>query len=100
MHFTVSELRTFKTIEREADLEASKLLGDAPDFVQFRHPVKAYVKAELVYSEVLITGRASTVVNFDCSRCLANFESRIQGEFRQSFPLETESIDATPYIRE
>src|SRR5258706_8620323 len=100
MQFRISEIQSQHSLSREEEFDATKLLGNPPEFVKFTHPVNAKVQADLIYSEILISGTVSTIVNLSCARCLEVFERKIEGGFKQAYSLDGMVIDLTPELKE
>ena len=101
MRFLVSEIRDAGHIQREESVDATELLGPAPEMVSFRHPVKSRVTANMTHQgEIVFSGRVETVFTFQCGRCLDIFERPVKMEFQQVVTPEGTEVDISNEIRE
>ena len=101
MRFLVSEIRDAQFIEREESVSAQDLLGTPPAFVSFRQPVQSKVQARMTRDgEIVLSGRVSTVITFQCGRCLEHFDRPSNLDFQQVVTPEQPEIDVSAEIRE
>ena len=100
MQFLFSDLKNNRFIEKEEKINPVPFLGSPPDFVEFNSPVYAKVRAELINTEVLVSGEVSTFLTCSCARCLKSFNKKIEGDFKQSFEGADDIIDVSTYIKE
>lgn len=101
MRFFVSEIRDSQLVEREESVDASELIGTPPAFVAFRHPVTSKVQARMTRDgEIVFSGHVSTVVTYQCGRCLEFFEKPVDLDFQQVVTPEQPEIDLNGEIRE
>ena len=66
-------------------------LGLAAEGVEFHAPVEVSVKVTRMQQDVLAQGRAHTTARVQCSRCLADVELELTGEFEALFVPESGS---------
>ncbi len=100
MKFSATEIKQFKTVEKEGDFESSALIWEAPDYVRFKGPVHVKAEAKLVDTDTLINGRVSAPIQMTCVRCLNDFETTHQADFQQIYSFQGEIIDISSEIRE
>lgn len=101
MRFLVSEIREAEVVEREEIASAQDLIGTPPAFVSFKQPVKSKVQARMTRDgEILFHGRVTTVITYQCGRCLEFFDHPADLDFEQAISTEELEVDITPEIRE
>ena len=100
IRFKVSEVRTFRSLEKEADFDPAKLLGTPPEYVAFRHPVHAQATATMTGGDIMVNGQVNTVVTFNCGRCLSDFERPLEGKFQEVFTDGDDEIIVDEEVRE
>jgi uncharacterized protein len=100
MRFKLSEVRSFRSIEKEENFDPAALLGSPPEYVAFRHPVHAHATATMTGTDVVVNGRVDTVVTFNCGRCLTDFEKPVKGDFQEVFSGGDDEIVVDEEIRE
>ncbi|HEY6168166.1 MAG TPA: YceD family protein [Verrucomicrobiae bacterium] len=84
-------------------------LGLTDELIHFRQPLTYDLEAEFLGDAVLVRGRATLPVDYECARCLKPFTGEVQlTEWSAHLPLTGpekvsqvgDSVDLTPFLRE
>jgi uncharacterized protein len=101
MRFFVSQIRDAQMVEQEESVSAETLIGTPPAFVTFGHPVNSKVQARMTGDgEIVFSGKVSTVVTYQCGRCLEFFDKPVNLDFQQVVTTEEPEIVIDSEIRE
>jgi uncharacterized protein len=101
MRFLVSQIREAQVVEQEESVSAQELIGTPPAFVTFRHPVNSKVQARMTRDgEIVFSGEVSTVITYQCGRCLEFFDKPVELDFQQVVTNPETEVDVTGEIRE
>lgn len=100
MQFLLTDLRNHRHLQKQEQINPNPFLGTPPDFVEFKAPLEARVQAELIQSDVLVTGEVSTVFTCSCARCLNNFDKPVTSKFKQTVDPVDNVVDVDYLIKE
>ncbi len=100
MHFSVSEIRSAGRLERDESLDPTPILGNPPEFVSFRYPLKVMASAMMTGSDIVVSANVATTLRFICGRCLEPYERPFKADFQQVFSSDLKEIDISNDIQE
>lgn len=100
MRLLVSKIRSFHTLSEDAEYEPNRFLGTPPAFVKFLNPIYVHAQATLTNADILVETKVSTVISYNCARCLNDFDSSFTDSFQSLHSIDQESIDLTAEIKE
>jgi len=106
----LSQLQTHPSISLDGTISVEALdFGIEDELIQWRHPMKYALTAQLLEKDILVEGRLELDLDCSCARCLAPFVYRVRIDpWTCLLPLTGEgavemsgdSIDLTPMIRD
>lgn len=102
MILSIIQLQQAGSLSLEQNLDQSALFDPGDKDIRLSKPIKVNVKARLMNTQVSVSGRVETTVNFYCSRCLEDFDRFIGVDFSEMYEMtpNLEKIDISGEIRE
>ena len=103
MRFLVADIRNTGRVEANVTVDPQTVLGTPPEFVFFKNPMSLSANAALTGSDIVVSGKISTVITYVCGRCLEEFKKPYRAEFQSvvdASNIDLREIDVSPDIKE